>query len=159
MTEKIVITKRASASEVHQAKEAEHIKPNELARLINQMTGRSLYEPRLGGSGQKKRCLAGGCLNWALGGARKQLCPTHYAGFLEKSNRAQAMPVCSGNGCNVHTRATFEGQPMCVLCSNAERASRNKAADVVSYEGSKRTELENAETVHELKEWIKEYML
>jgi hypothetical protein len=159
MTEKIVITKRASASEVYQAKEAEHIKPNERLRLVQLMSGRISYEPRLNGSGQKKRCLAGGCLNWALGGARKQLCPTHYAGFLERSNRAQAMPVCSGNGCNVHTRATFEGQPMCVLCSNAERASRNKAADVVSYEGSKRTELENAETVHELKEWIKEYML
>jgi hypothetical protein len=159
MTEWIVITTPASSYEVHQAQEAEHIKSNERTRLVNQMTGRFEYEPRLGGSGQKKRCLSGGCLNWALGGARKQLCPTHYAGFLERSNRAQAMPVCSGNGCNVHTRATFEGQPMCVLCSNAERASRNKAADVVSYEGSKRTELENAETVHELKEWIKEYML
>jgi hypothetical protein len=159
MTEKIVITTPASEYELHQAQEAEHIKSNERTRLVNQMMGRWPYEPRLGGAGQTLSCKSGGCGNYALGGARKQLCPTHYASFLERSNRAQAMPVCSGNACNVHTRAMFEGQPMCVHCSDAEQAARNKAADVVSYEGSKRTELENAATFDELKEWIKEYML
>lgn len=159
MTAKILITTPATDEQAAAALWSPHIKQHELWRLHSQMLGTAQYEPRLGGSGQALRCRASGCENRALGAARKQLCPTHYAGFLEKSNAAQALPVCTGANCNVHTRATFEGQPMCVHCSDAEQGARNKAPYATSYDTAKRTALDNAETVHELREWIKEYML
>jgi hypothetical protein len=157
MTDKILITTPASAYEVHQAQEAEHIKPNERTRLANQMTGMWPYEPRLGGSGQTLSCKSDSCNNIALGGARKQLCPTHYASFLEKSNAAQLIPRCST--CNSRTRLKFEGFQMCTACRTATEDARNKAAAVMSYDTAKRMELDNVETVHEMREWIKEYML
>ena len=159
MTAKILITTPARADQARAALMFTHIKTNERNRLIQQMLGTVAYEPRLGGSGQTLRCKSDSCNNAALGGARKQLCPTHYASFLEKSNAAQAMPTCTGARCNVHTLGTFEGQPMCLACSRDKQGARDKAACVTSYENAKHVELENAETVHELREWIKEYML
>jgi hypothetical protein len=159
MTAKILITTPATAEQAAATLVSKHIKTNERNRLIQQMLGTVAYEPRLGGSGQSLRCKSSRCDNLALGGARKQLCPKHYASFLEKSNAAQALPVCTGANCNVHTKLTFEWLPMCQSCGDAEAAARNKAADVMSYDTAKRTALDNVETVHEMREWIKEYML
>ena len=159
MTSKIRITTLATAEEARAALLFTHIKTNERNRLIQQMLGTVDYEPRLGGSGQALRCKHSGCENRALGAARKQLCPTHYASFLERSNRAQSRPVCSGDGCNVHTQLTVAGQPMCASCSYAHLTSISKANSDAAHENAKRIELDNAETVHELREWIKEYLI
>ena len=84
MTNKSIITKIASDEQVCKALEAEHIKPNELTRLVDYMLGQKPYEPRTDGSGQTLRCKAAGCSNLALGSVRKQLCPTHCVRFLER---------------------------------------------------------------------------
>ena len=153
MNSKITIHPPASGSEVVTATESKHIKPHQLQLLVAQMQGAARYDPRFGGSGQPLWCKNGGCNNAAMGTARKQLCPTHYVTFLERSNRAHEMPRCIV--CNILTRNEFEGQPTCGTCvTAAEDTRRVRAADRV-----KRTELDNAETVHELREWIKEYML
>ena len=48
---------------------------------------------------------------------------------------------------------------MCTACRTATEDARSKAAYVMSYDTAQRMKLDNAETVHELREWIKEYML
>ena len=160
MTAKILITTPATAEQAAATLRSTHIKTNERNRLIQQMLGTAQYEPRLGGSGwpHALRCNSDSCNNTALGGARKQLCPTHYASFLERSSAAQAMPTCTGTQCNVHTLGTFEGQPMCLACSRDRQEARDKAAYVMSYDTAKRMALDNVETIHELREWIKEWI-
>jgi glutaredoxin len=155
----------ASAYEMEQAAAATHIKPNERSRLMQQMCGHIAYEPRLGGQGQVLRCKYGGCSNAALGDARKQLCPTHYASFLEKSNAAQKIPFCASCGLN-RTRQLYFNTPMCPSChatlaavQDAELRLERSAREKQVAHDLKLRELDNAETVHELREWIKEYML
>jgi hypothetical protein len=145
----------ATAEQVATAQMAQHIRPNQLNRLVSQMTGAEPYAHRLGGSGQSLRCKGGtgSCNNLVLEDARKQLCPTHYVSFLERSNAAQALPRCVG--CNTGTNRIFEGQQMCPTC---ERAEENHREEVLA-ERDKFTQLDNAETVEDLREWIKEYVL
>ncbi|URC15497.1 hypothetical protein BD1_56 [Octadecabacter Antarctic BD virus 1] len=134
-----------------------HVRASERERLLEMMTGDREYEPRVGGQGQHLRCKSAHCSNTALGGARKQLCPTHYVTFLEKSNRAHAMPRCIR--CNVHTNKTFRDQPECHMCTTAEREAEQARLDAARDEALKMGALDNVETTHDLREWIKEYML
>jgi hypothetical protein len=143
----------ATAEQVATAQMAQHIRPNQLNRLVSQMTGVEPYAPRLGGSGQKLKCRRDYCNNYAIENGRKQLCPAHYAHFLERSNAAQALPRCVR--CNTGTNRIFEGQQMCPTC---ERAEENHREEVLA-ERDKFTQLDNAETVEDLREWIKEYVL
>jgi hypothetical protein len=155
MNTPIFISVTATDEQVATARIAQHIRPNQLDRLISQMTGAEPYKPRLGGSGQKLKCRRDYCNNYAIENGRKQLCPAHYAGFLERSNAAQALPTCTGPQCNVHTRQTFEGWPLCLTCSRARESRRTE----VLVAADKFTQLDNAETVEDLRDWIKEHML
>ena len=165
MTVKILITTPATAEQARAALMFTHIKTNERNRLIQYMLGTVAYVPRLGGSGQALRCKSASCENRALGVARKQLCPTHYASFLEKSNAAQQIPFCASCRLN-RTRQLYFGTPMCPSCHASLAAAQDEgvlleqsALDEQDADTAKRTALDNAETVHELREWIKEYML
>jgi hypothetical protein len=144
-------------------KNSPNIRPTELTRLVNQMAGQAQYEPRQGGQGQKLRCKAGNCINWSLANGRKQLCPTHYATFLEKSNRALAIPKCSY--CNSRTNRVFEGKQACVPCQadiEQKRAHQDSIEELYRrkqiQEASKMQQLDDAETITDLREWIKQYM-
>tara|TARA_R110000851_G_scaffold29327_1_gene80845 strand:+ start:41 stop:511 length:471 start_codon:yes stop_codon:yes gene_type:complete len=154
-----LITTPATAEQAVELMSSAHIQMREKIRLHDQMLGIMSYKPRWGGSGQALLCRGGGCGNLALEDARKQLCPTHYASFLERSNRAKAMPTCTGTQCNVHTRLVFEGQPMCSKCSDAEQTRRSAATSRLTFTQEKHAALESASTVEELKDWIKDYML
>ena len=157
MTMEFILT-HASDSQLEAAYMSKHIQSNEQKRLIRQMTGREAYKPRLGGSGQKLKCKNNDyCNNIALAGGRKQLCPTHYANFLEKSNASQLIPNCEY--CNNKTRHVFEDTSVCKNCSDEILQERRNITQMAYDACLKTSELENAETVQELRAWIKEYML
>ena len=147
----------ASAEQLENAYTSKHIRSNELNRLIEQMTGQLVYRPRLGGSGQKLKCKSDYCNNIALDGGRKQLCPTHYVNFLERSNASQLIPNCEY--CNNKTRHVFEDDSVCNNCSDEILQERRNITQMAYDACLKTSELENAETVQELRAWIKEYML
>jgi hypothetical protein len=165
MADKITIAEVASIENAsYIAMNSPNIKINQLQRLHAQMLGRAQYEPRQGGQGQNLRCKKDCCNNWALSGARKQLCPTHYATFLERSNKAQSMPTCSH--CNAHTKCTFEEVAMCWTCQlniveeRSLQASINEQHKHQQVQNElKMQKLDEAETVGDLREWIKQYML
>ena len=147
----------ASVEQLKNAYTSKHIRSNELNRLIEQMTGQLVYRPRLRGDGQKLKCKSNYCNNYALEGGRKQLCPTHYVNFLERSNASRLMPRCEH--CNNSTRHVFENANVCNNCSDEILQERRNITQM-AYDACKKTlELENAKTVKELRAWIKEYML
>lgn len=156
MTMELIIT-AASDSQLEAAYMSKHIQSNERKRLIEQMTGRLVYRPRLGGSGQKLKCKSGYCNNYALENGRKQLCPTHYVNFLERSNASSLMARCEY--CNNTTRHIFEDASVCNNCSDEILQERENITQMAYDACLKTSELENAETVQELRAWIQEYML
>ena len=155
MTMELILTP-ATADQVESARASKHIRSNELNRLIEQMTGRLVYRPRLGGSGQKLKCKSNYCNNYAVSG-RKQLCPTHYVNFLERSNASSLMARCEY--CNNTTRHIFEDANVCNNCSDEILQERENITQMACAATEKTFKLENAETVQELREWIQEYML
>lgn len=130
-----------------------------LLREFNKLWGRNNgapYAARLSGRGTPLKCKVESCCNPALDNARRQLCPGHYLNYLGRSNLSQAQPRC--HSCNVHTKhENTMGVPECLTCQtkrdeeNHEREAREREAQQVL------RQLDNAETVHELREWIKEY--
>jgi hypothetical protein len=153
----ITIATPATDEEAAAALTSKHIKVHQLWRLHSMMLGTTQYEPLLDASGHPRVCHAPQCKNVALGTARKQLCPAHYPHFLERSNRTRALPRCIR--CNANTRHEFEGQPTCNTCSDATTEYRREQADAQDADQIKRRSLDEAETVHDLREWMKEYLL
>jgi len=133
-----------------------HVRASERARLYEMMKGIRPYEPRIGGRGQHLSCKDAYCANTAYAHGRRQLCPTHYIAFLERSNRARAMPQCVR--CNMHTNSTFSGQPHCGACTQNYKSIEQERLGAERDEAIKMDALDNAETTHDLREWIKEYM-
>lgn len=157
-TPKLVIENPATKEQVEFiSANSPHVRMDELGRLMNQAAGLLPYEPRTGGQGQHLRCKNGNCGNISLAYGRKQLCPTHYAVFLERSNRAQAMPMCSH--CNQRTRNDFEGVKTCPTCRTRIESEREVRYTTECEFNSKLRQLDDAETVDDLRNWIKEYML
>jgi hypothetical protein len=108
-----------------------------------------------------------GCGNEAVDGKwRKRYCRTCGENYLRKRKEYEALqltlPVCSHNldpNCtgrvSPHHLANNPGTETCVHCDRVLDAQHEEedANDL------KLHYLDNAETVHELREWIKEYML
>jgi hypothetical protein len=166
MTERVFVIRPAHPDEVAFARnETPNVAPRERAQLVSQMQAVSNYAPRVTATGRLVKCAHGcGCPNSAIGYARKQLCPVHYVAFLERSNRARAMPGCQH--CNQRTLRRFGDEPCCSTC---EARITQKLADLEELQRSARAAedvrarmlyaLESAETVHDLKIWIKDYRL
>lgn len=133
-----------------------HVAPNQLQRLLEMAAGEETCAPRLTNRGTPRRCQTSGCDNAAMRDARKQRCPTCYIRFLERSNQSRSLPRCET--CNAHTHHEFEGRSSCRACASAEQAIRAEKAYAYDAEQVKLRELDDAETVHELREWIKEYL-
>lgn len=123
----------------------------------NMMIGNFSYYPRTGGRGQNVICKSDGCKNYAMAGARKQLCPAHYPAFLERSNKVKALPKCCE--CGANTKMEYEGRPFCIACTRNKEAYDARIREALDKRQTKALELEDCQTVDELRAWIKEYVL
>jgi hypothetical protein len=153
----IFLSEVANGYQILQLDAAEHLAPSVKTKLRDIMVREARYTPRLNSRGEPMRCKSSGCCERAMAGARKQLRPTHYAAFLEKSNRARAMPRCTR--CNVHTQMELFGEPCCTVCGEKELEKLRAADQARDAQARKLREIDNVETVHDLREWIKEYLL
>jgi hypothetical protein len=109
-----------------------------------------------------------GCGNEAVEGKwRKRYCRTCGENYLRKRKeyeaRGRALPMCAG-GCGKRSRGSplYPNGPLVPhvneLCHGCESEREEDAAKRAAND-LKLHYLDNAETVHELREWIKEYML
>lgn len=111
------------------------------------------------------KCKLDRCSEAAVSGPwRKRYCAEHGARYLEKQRAyakiAATLPACASGiapDCTgkLSVARHEAGDDVCLQC---QRRGESLAAEQYA-RYARMASFENAETVHELKEWIKEYML
>lgn len=108
------------------------------------------------------QCKRNDCREPAIPGG-KRYCIEHMQAYLARRREAEKRPMCSG-GCGQKTARTDPEDafsPLCGACVQEREAKRDTAEAAArrqDWEHERMTAFDNAETVRELKEWIKDYM-
>lgn len=113
-------------------------------------------QPMTNSSGKVKKCLIGGCNEFAFHGPwRKQRCKAHGASMVEKrkiyDERRRSAPRC--NSCGVEP-LIGDFRLELGICQDCE-----KQKNELNAECEKQREFDEAFTVDDLKSWITRYML